>query len=105
MPARVAPSDQRQKQLTDVLNNPWSKEQSMIITIRRFLSGNASRLRKDEKGATAIEYGLIAALISVAIIAGATSLGGTLNSTFNSISTKMTTAKTASDGYAGTGTE
>lgn len=58
-----------------------------------------ARLMKDESGATAIEYGLIAALISVALIAGATSLGGTLNDTFNSLSTKMTTAKTTSDGY------
>ncbi len=41
-----------------------------------------SRFLKDESGATAIEYGLIAALISVALIAGATSLGGTLNNTF-----------------------
>lgn len=41
-----------------------------------------SRFLKDESGATAIEYGLIAALISVALITGATSLGGKLNSTF-----------------------
>ena len=48
-----------------------------------------SRFAKDESGATAIEYGLIATLIGVAIIAGATTLGGKLNSTFNTISTKM----------------
>ncbi|MBB3455259.1 pilus assembly protein Flp/PilA [Rhizobium sp. BK313] len=54
-----------------------------------------SRFLKDESGATAIEYGLIAALISVAIIAGATTLGNTLSTTFNSISTKMNTASTA----------
>jgi pilus assembly protein Flp/PilA len=54
---------------------------------------------KDESGATAIEYGLIAALISVALIAGATSLGDTLNQTFSSLSTKMDDAKTVSDGY------
>ena len=58
-----------------------------------------ARFIKDESGATAIEYGLIAALISVALIAGASTLGNTLNSTFNSISTKMNTAKTQSDGY------
>lgn len=58
-----------------------------------------ARLMKDESGATAIEYGLIAALISVALIAGATSLGGTLNDTFSSLSTKMDEAKTVSDGY------
>ena len=45
-----------------------------------------SRFLKDESGATAIEYGLIAALISVALITGATSLGTTLNSTFSNLS-------------------
>ena len=40
---------------------------------------------KDESGATAVEYGLIASLIAVAIIAGATALGTSLNTTFNNI--------------------
>lgn len=44
---------------------------------------------KDESGATAIEYGLIAALISVALIAGATTLGTALNTQFVNISTKL----------------
>ncbi len=44
-----------------------------------------SRFAKDESGATAIEYGLIAAGISVAIIAVVNGLGTKLNSTFNSI--------------------
>ena len=47
------------------------------------------RFWRDEEGATAIEYGLIAALISVALITGATSLGGTLNNTFSKLSNKM----------------
>ncbi|WP_105428770.1 Flp family type IVb pilin [Neorhizobium sp. T6_25] len=51
-----------------------------------------ARFMKDESGATAIEYGLIAALISVALIAGATTLGNTLNDTFSSLSTKLSTA-------------
>lgn len=50
------------------------------------------RFVQDESGATAIEYGLIAALISVALITGATTLGNTLNNQFQSLSTKMTTA-------------
>ena len=58
-----------------------------------------ARLMKDESGATAIEYGLIAALISVALITGATTLGGTLNNTFRSISNKMTNAQTQSTAY------
>jgi pilus assembly protein Flp/PilA len=48
------------------------------------------RFAQDEAGATAIEYGLIASLIAVAIIAGATALGTSLNSTFNAISSKVT---------------
>ena len=45
-----------------------------------------SRFLKDESGATAIEYGLIAALISVALITGATALGSKLNIMFNNLS-------------------
>ncbi|WP_112945154.1 MULTISPECIES: Flp family type IVb pilin [unclassified Rhizobium] len=45
-----------------------------------------SRFLKDESGATAIEYGLIAALISVALITGATALGNKLNVMFNNLS-------------------
>ena len=41
---------------------------------------------RDEEGVTAIEYGLIAALVAVAIIAGATALGTNLNSLFTRIS-------------------
>jgi pilus assembly protein Flp/PilA len=47
------------------------------------------RFVKDESGATAIEYGLIASLIGVAIIVGATTLGSKLNTTFNDISGKI----------------
>ncbi|GCA48093.1 Flp family type IVb pilin [Sinorhizobium meliloti] len=46
-----------------------------------------ARLMKDESGATAIEYGLIAALISVALITGATTLGGALDTQFDNLST------------------
>jgi pilus assembly protein Flp/PilA len=48
------------------------------------------RFVKNESGATAIEYGLIASLIGVAIIVGATALGTSLNTTFQGISSKMT---------------
>jgi pilus assembly protein Flp/PilA len=46
---------------------------------------------KDEAGATAIEYGLIAAGISLAIITAVTTLGGTLNTKFVTLNTKLTT--------------
>ncbi|MDI1345116.1 MAG: Flp family type IVb pilin [Pseudolabrys sp.] len=48
-----------------------------------------SRFLKDNSGATAIEYGLIAAGISVAIIAVVNGLGTKLNTSFTSISTQL----------------
>jgi pilus assembly protein Flp/PilA len=46
-------------------------------------------LLRDEAGATAIEYGLIAALIAVAAITAMQSLGNQLSTTFNQVSTEM----------------
>jgi len=46
---------------------------------------------KDESGATAIEYGLIAAGIAAVIITIVNTLGGTINATFTDINTKLTT--------------
>lgn len=43
----------------------------------------------DDRGATAVEYGLIAALIAVAIIATVTTLGGNLVNTFGSVANNM----------------
>jgi pilus assembly protein Flp/PilA len=48
-----------------------------------------ARFVKDESGATAIEYGLIAAGISLAIIAVVNGLGSNLNTKFNSINTSL----------------
>ena len=47
------------------------------------------KLRRNEEGATAIEYGLIAALIAVAAITAMQSLGKELSTTFNKVSTEM----------------
>lgn len=49
-------------------------------------------LRRDEAGATAIEYGLIAALIAVAAITAMQGLGSSLTSTFNTTAGKLTPA-------------
>jgi pilus assembly protein Flp/PilA len=51
------------------------------MSLRKFL--------RDESGATAIEYGLIAACISIAIIVIAGTLGDTLNTTFTTVNTKI----------------
>jgi pilus assembly protein Flp/PilA len=48
-----------------------------------------NKLLRDEQGATAIEYGLIAALIAVAAIAAMQSLGSELSSTFSQVSSSM----------------
>jgi len=52
--------------------------------MRKFVS-----FLKDERGATAIEYGLIAAGISIAIIAAVNGLGTNLNTTFTNVSTQL----------------
>jgi pilus assembly protein Flp/PilA len=53
------------------------------------MSRFVTRFLKNECGATAIEYGLIAALISVAIIVGATAVGGSVNGTFLAIAAAL----------------
>ena len=53
-----------------------------------------NKLARDEQGATAIEYGLIAALIAVAAITAMQSLGNELSTTFSTVSTKMSESNT-----------
>ena len=55
--------------------------------IKRF-----NQLKKDRRGATAIEYGLIAALIAVAAITAMKGIGSSLNTTFGKVSGELTTA-------------
>ena len=54
-----------------------------------FMKNLIARFAKDESGATAIEYGLIAAGIALAIITVVNNLGSTLNTKFGSISTSL----------------
>ncbi|WP_138379289.1 Flp family type IVb pilin [Luteithermobacter gelatinilyticus] len=53
--------------------------------MKKFLA----KLKKSEAGATAIEYGLIAALVAVAAITGLSAVSSSLNATFNSVSSAM----------------
>ena len=53
------------------------------------MSQHLAKFFKDQSGATAIEYGLIAAGIAVAIIATVQALGTNLNTTFGSVSTAL----------------
>ena len=62
-----------------------------VATTNRALAASAGLRRKlgERSGVTAIEYGLIAGLIAVAIIAAVTLLGGNLGSTFNTVAGKL----------------
>jgi pilus assembly protein Flp/PilA len=66
--------------MTNVFATTW-KDTIMKNTLKNFLA--------DETGATAIEYGLIAAGIALAIIAVVNGLGSKLNTKFGSISTSL----------------
>lgn len=55
----------------------------------------STKIFKNEDGATAIEYGLIAALIAVAAITAMTSLGENLSTTFTTVGGKLDAANTA----------
>ncbi|SEL46086.1 pilus assembly protein Flp/PilA [Blastococcus sp. DSM 46786] len=54
-------------------------------TIASFVAVAQERLRRDEKGATAVEYGLMVGLIAVAIIVAVTALGGGLSDLFSDV--------------------
>jgi len=56
------------------------------------MQNHVMRFVKDEAGATAIEYGLIAALIAVGIIAAARGLGSQISATFNTVTGTMKSA-------------
>jgi pilus assembly protein Flp/PilA len=53
------------------------------------MSKFVSRFLKDESGATAIEYGLIAALVAVVLVAALGTLGSKLSGTFDTVSGKL----------------
>ncbi len=57
-----------------------------------------SHTKRDETGATAVEYGIMVALIAVVIIAAVTLLGGTVQDTFTKISCNMTAGKVYTPG-------
>lgn len=60
-----------------------------------FFSNAAAKVRRDEKGATAVEYGIMVALIAVVIIVAVSLLGTNLTSLFNSTAGKITPSTTA----------
>lgn len=58
------------------------------------MKNRVARFWRDEEGATAVEYGLMVALIAAVVIAGATLLGTNTNSTFNNVAGKISTTAT-----------
>lgn len=59
--------------------------------VSAMLQTEFSRFVKDESGATAIEYALIAGIVSIAIVAALTQISGTLQGSFNNIGTQLDT--------------
>jgi pilus assembly protein Flp/PilA len=53
-----------------------------------------NRLIRDESGSNALEYGLIVAFLSLAVVAGATTAGGALGDMFNALGTQVSAVTT-----------
>jgi pilus assembly protein Flp/PilA len=70
------------------VESPPTFDCSKEIVMTKFFS----RFARNDSGATAVEYGLIAALIGVVIIAGAGALGVALNQKFTDVGTTVTNA-------------
>ncbi|WP_183164628.1 Flp family type IVb pilin [Arthrobacter oryzae] len=62
-----------------------------LVSMMIFVSGIKTRLTDEEKGATAVEYGIMVALIAVVIIGAVTTFGGNLSSMFTNVAGKIPT--------------
>ncbi|MEO5779590.1 Flp family type IVb pilin [Arthrobacter sp. PAMC25284] len=62
-----------------------------LVSMMVFVSGIKTRLTDEEKGATAVEYGIMVALIAVVIIGAVTTFGGNLSSMFTNVAGKIPT--------------
>ncbi|MDP9985285.1 MULTISPECIES: Flp family type IVb pilin [Arthrobacter] len=62
---------------------------SLMVSMTAFIAGIADRFKTEEKGATAVEYGLMVALIVIAAILGITAVGGQLQALFADIATRL----------------
>ncbi|MDQ0849301.1 pilus assembly protein Flp/PilA [Arthrobacter sp. B3I9] len=71
--------------------------------MRSFLTTIAARLRRDQRGATAVEYGIMVSLIAVVIIVAVTLLGGTLQDTFKQVQCSVSGGTYAAGATAGKG--
>lgn len=69
-----------------------------------FFTGLAGHFRHDEKGATAVEYGIMVALIAVVIIIAVSTLGGTIQDTFTQTRCSMVSGNYTAGAASGGGT-
>jgi pilus assembly protein Flp/PilA len=76
------------QEVAGTMATPWRVkaefQEVYMRALRKFVRNN--------KGATAIEYGLIAALVAVAAIGGMSALGGSIGNTFNNVSDELDAA-------------
>ncbi len=61
----------------------------MYAYVKAWVELNATKLKVDERAVTALEYGLIAALIATAIITGVTAVGTNVNSVFTNVASHL----------------
>jgi pilus assembly protein Flp/PilA len=61
----------------------------LYTTLFTLVSFAGERLKQEQKGATAVEYGLMVGLIAVVIIVAVTALGGQLNTLFTNVTTEL----------------
>ncbi len=62
---------------------------SLMVNMIAFVAGVKDRFTKEEKGATAVEYGIMVALIAIAVIGAVTLIGTNLTDTFNNIANQV----------------
>lgn len=63
---------------------------SLMVSMMAFVAGVKDRLTSEEKGATAVEYGIMVALIAVVIIGAVTAFGDQLSTVFTNVTAKIT---------------
>ncbi|MFJ5975626.1 Flp family type IVb pilin [Pseudarthrobacter oxydans] len=61
----------------------------LMVSMTAFIAGIQNRLKTEEKGATAVEYGLMVALIVIAAILGITAIGTNLEALFQDVATRL----------------
>lgn len=63
--------------------------ESLMINVIAFVAGVKDRITSSEKGATAVEYGMLVALIAAVIVTVVVALGGKINTAFTTINSAL----------------